>query len=292
MTLYIIANPQAGRGEANDIVQQVKKLSKNPVTVFWTNHENDEANQVERFCHYYQEADNLLILGGDGTLSKVLFHLPKTIPFAYYPTGSGNDFAKSLRISSLEASLKALEKRNKKNITVYRYHEGLLINSLDVGFASWTVYKANHSSLKRIFNWFKVGKLIYSFFAIQSLFKKCHSLITITDKKGMFLDFEDYFFFSLANNTYFGGGIIIWPTASVCHEQLHCVYAKGETFRERLSVLISLLLRRHEKSAYLHHLSLGNCQLTYSKNNLLEIDGEQKKLSELSLKAEQRWIYY
>lgn len=67
--------------------------------------------------------------------------------------------------------------------------------------------------------------------AIQFLLKNpLQASVSLESSEGDNLILNDHFFFSLANNTYFGGGIMIWTTTTVHSENLECVYAKGETF--------------------------------------------------------------
>lgn len=210
MTLYIIANPHAGNHGAKQVISDIEKHHTSDICTLLTRYKNDELHQVERLLKTFDpEKDKLLIVGGDGTLSKVLYHLPANLPFAYYPVGSGNDFARALGIvPNLEALLASLTNLPKE-ITVYSYQEGLVLNSLDLGFAAWVVNQA-------------------------------------------------------AKN-------------------LGCVYAKGEPFFQRLTVLLSLVLKRHEKSSYLNHCSLKQVTVNFPKESLIEIDGEIVSLNEITL---------
>ena len=111
-----------------------------------------------------------MILGGDGTLSKVLYYLPADIPFAYYPVGSGNDFARALGLKKELTHLIESTKQAPKEITVYTYQNGLVLNSLDLGFASWVINHVEQYQLKAKLQGFKpygwVGTILpraYSF---------------------------------------------------------------------------------------------------------------------------------
>lgn len=218
--------------------------------------------------------------------------MPANLPFAYYPVGSGNDFACTLGIvPNLDTLLVSLTNQP-KGITVYSYQEGLVLNSLDLGFAAWVVNQAANSTLKTVLNKCHLGKLTYVATTIQFLLKNpLQASVSLESSEGDNLTLDDHFFFSLANNTYFGGGIMIWPTAIVHSENLECVYAKGETFFQRLTVLLSFVLRRHEKSSYLNHCSLKQVTVNFPKESLIEIDGEIVSLNEITLSSQKRYIY-
>ncbi|MFX4006274.1 hypothetical protein ACJBX6_11620, partial [Streptococcus suis] len=58
----------------------------------------------------------------------------------------------------------------------------------------------------------KRGKLTYLFFGIKTLLSKQAINLELTlDEKSY--QFDNLFFISVANSVYFGGGIMIWPTA-------------------------------------------------------------------------------
>ena len=281
MTLYIIANPHAGNHGAKQVISDIEKHHTSDICTLLTRYKNDELHQVEKLLKTFDpEKDKLLIVGGDGTLSKVLYHLPANLPFAYYPV-----------VPNLDTLLVSLTNQP-KGITVYSYQECLVLNSLDLGFAAWVVNQATNSTLKTVLNKCHLGKLTYVAIAIQFLLKNpLQASVSLESSEGDNLILNDHFFFSLANNTYFGGGIMIWPTATVHSENLECVYAKGETFFQRLTVLLSLVLKRHEKSSYLNHCSLKQVTVNFPKESLIEIDGEIVSLNEITLSSQKRYIY-
>lgn len=289
MMLYIMANPHAGNHGTKQVISDIEKHHTSDICTLLTRYKNDELHQVERLLKTFDpEKDKLLIVGGDGTLSKVLYHLLANLPFAYCPVGFGNDFARALGIvPNLEALLASLTNLPKE-ITVYSYQEGLVLNSLDLGFAAWVVNQAANSTLKTVLNKCHFGKLTYVATAIHFLLK--NPLQASVSSEGDNLTLDDHFFFSLANNTYFGGVIMIWPMATVHSENLECVYAKGETFLQRLTVLLSLVLKRHEKLSYLNHCSLKQVTVNFPKESLIEIDGEVVSLNEITLSPQKRYI--
>ncbi len=292
MTLYIIANPHAGNHGAKQIINEIEKQDVESC-IFLTQYKNNEAQQVKKILKTFEASkDNILIVGGDGTLSKVLHHLPAEIPFAYYPVGSGNDFARALHLTTdLEKMLVSLNK-TPKEITVYSYQEGLILNSLDLGFAAGVVNQAANSTLKTVLNKCRLGKLTYIAMAIQFLLKNpIKASVSLESSEEAQMTLTDHFFFSLANNTYFGGGIMIWPTATVHSENLECVYAKGDTFLQRLSVLLTLVLKKHEKSSLLNHSSVKKINLKFPEQSLIEIDGEIVSLEEITLLPQKRYIH-
>ena len=104
MTLYIIANSHSGNRSAKDIIATLKTHSEQNVITFLRDIEMMKKIKLSKFKIFQCSQDKLLILGGDGTLSKVLYYWPAEIPFAYYPIGSGNDFARALGLRKIQFS--------------------------------------------------------------------------------------------------------------------------------------------------------------------------------------------
>ena len=74
MTLCIIANPHSGNRSTKEVIKRLKNKLNQEIAVFLTRYPDDEENQVNDVLETFQpEKDRLLILGGDGTLSKVLY---------------------------------------------------------------------------------------------------------------------------------------------------------------------------------------------------------------------------
>lgn len=86
--------------------------------------------------------------------------------------GSGNDFARALGLKKDLTHLIESTKQALKEITVYTYQKGLVLNSLDLGFASWVINHVEQSQLKTKLNKYHLGKLTYILTAIQCLIKK------------------------------------------------------------------------------------------------------------------------
>lgn len=291
MTLFIIANPQAGNGGADKIVDKVKNLvTSEEVTVLMTEKRDDEAYQVKRLLALMSDTDKLLVIGGDGTLSKVLFHLPVGIPIAYFPVGSGNDFAHALKLLNLENSIEAMLSNKVEPFYCYHFESGVIINSLDLGFPAYVVYTAEKSQLKYWLNKIHLGKLIYLIIALKSLFKSPLAQVEIV-KDGHNLKLDNLYLFSLANNTYFGGGITIWPNASALTPDIELVYASHLNLIQRINLLLHIVLNRHTKTNNLKHEKISDITVNFPQDSLIEIDGEIVTLNTIHLKKELHYIY-
>ncbi|MGT2750064.1 diacylglycerol/lipid kinase family protein [Streptococcus orisasini] len=290
--LYILVNPNAGdkKGLKKAIVIQ-KTYPQFKAKIYLTQCADDEINQLTQILAAYQsDQDQLLIIGGDGTLSKVLLALPKDIPFAYLASGSGNDFNRSLP-ASLEMVMEALKKRRTQEISVFQSANHLILNSLGFGFDARVISYSQHSSLKRWLNQFGLGKLTYLLLGIRSAFSRKSVSLTIKDAKGHSQKLSDLFLFVLANTAYFGGGITIWPEASVKTNQIDLVYLKKGTVFQNIQGLLALVLKKHQKSSRLKHESYTELTLDCYKPTAAQVDGELTEIVRETFTCQKRKIY-
>ncbi|MGT2911974.1 diacylglycerol/lipid kinase family protein [Streptococcus cameli] len=289
MVLYILANPNAGSRSANQIMEQLLPHFSE-TRIFKTCCKGDEKNQVKSLLQTFrQERDQLVIIGGDGTLSTVLDSLPKTIPFAYLPAGSGNDFARFLQLNT-EQTISALKQNKTEEITLLEYEQGIIINSLDAGFAAQVIAYSENSSLKRWLNFLKLGKLTYLVFSIVTLFKNIRFSVQI-EQDGRTKHYHNLFFLSVANSAYFGGGILIWPTATPKKSHHDLVTISYGSFLQKILSLLDLVFKRHEESPYLEHSQGMLLRILFEKEQVIQVDGESQILKETSIRSHQRKIY-
>lgn len=290
--LYILVNPHAGDKSGLKKAKRIReRYPQLKAEIYLTRCADDEINQLTKILHCYQsDQDQLLIIGGDGTLSKVLFALPKEIPFAYLASGSGNDFSRSLP-ARLETVMEALQKRRLQTISVFQSANYLILNSLGLGFDARVISYSEKSSLKKRLNQLCLGKLTYLLFGIRSAFSRESVSLTLTDAEGRSQKLSDLFLFVLANTAYFGGGIMIWPEASLKTNQLELVYLEKGTVFQNIRGLLTLLMKKHEQNPRLKHESFTELTVDCSEPTAAQIDGELTEISSETFTCQQRKIY-
>lgn len=99
--LFFIYNPHSGRGQIRsklfDILQTFSDAGYE-MTVYPTKAEKDATCQIQ---HLPDDYDLVVCSGGDGTMDEVVQGMmlrEKKIPLGYIPSGTVNDFARSLKI--------------------------------------------------------------------------------------------------------------------------------------------------------------------------------------------------
>ncbi|MBP2620229.1 diacylglycerol/lipid kinase family protein [Streptococcus panodentis] len=291
--IYLLVNPHSGDKSGLTKARRLQETYADlEINIYVTQQKDDEWKQLERILQNYQASkDRLLVIGGDGTLSKVLSYWPKEEPLAYLPAGSANDFIKGFGGLPAEKVLEAMNTNRTRTIHVFKSKNYLILNSLGIGFDARVINYSEHSALKSFFNRLHLGKFIYLVFGIRSVFSKKSASISLTDAEGRQVKFKNPFLFVLANTAYFGGGVMIWPQASVETEHLDLVYLQKRNLYYHISGLLALLFRQHDSSKKLQHKVYTAVKLKCSEPTLAQIDGESVLLQEETFICQVRKIY-
>lgn len=164
----------------------------------------------------------IVVLGGDGTLNEVINGIRQAeyVTLGYIPTGSSNDFARSLGIkknllTNLEMILKpsafklldcgeALSSgRELRRFSV----------SCGIGFDASITNEALSSPWKARLNSIKLGKLTYVFIALKQIIKLKRTNALLSVDGGRPIPVKKMIFISTHIHRYEGGGFAFTPKA-------------------------------------------------------------------------------
>lgn len=223
---YFIINPHSKSGYGMSIWKKVETILKEREVTYearfteYTGHAQKLARQIadlSRPC-------TLSVLGGDGTLNEVINGLVQTdfshITLGYIPTGSGNDFARGLKLpTDVEKCIHAILSPSlcvpvdiglARTQNTSRY----FIVSSGIGYDADICRNVMVSALKKAMNKIHLGKLTYVLIALKLLiqYKACPVSIRI-DKSEAF-SLPRFLFITGMNTQYEGGGVKFCPDAN------------------------------------------------------------------------------
>ena len=205
----LIANPAAGRGKANAAVLQVVELFKAKGATFDLELTTAPQQAAEIARKALKEFDVIVAVGGDGTVNEIVpGMLFSGKPLGIIPSGSGNDFIKSLGIpNSIEAAVAIVLKGGERVIDAGKINGRYFANGVGIGFdaaVNRASYEINHS---------KRGLLLYVCALVRTLgrFDPVPVKITIN---GETIE-QDIFLLTIGNGTTCGGGFRLTPHAKV-----------------------------------------------------------------------------
>ncbi|MFA5693450.1 MAG: diacylglycerol kinase family protein [Acholeplasmataceae bacterium] len=215
----ILFNPLSSQGLSVNLAKKLgEKLIKENKTVKILN--ILEIIDVKDFLNGFDEDDEIIIVGGDGTLHRVANKVKDFMikPKVYmYKAGTGNDFIRTVKVidnlALINPHLKKLPSLTINNT------EQLFINGVGIGLDGMVCYKVNQSKqLKNKSNYFK--NAFKSF--IES---KPFDLDVNIDGKDIKL--KKVWLATVMNSKYFGGGMKIAPKKLRDSNDLELVVVKS-----------------------------------------------------------------
>lgn len=279
-----IINPTSSSGRGAKIWEQIEDiLQENGIayTCHFLTGPDDAAKTAGELSRDAQER-TIVVLGGDGTINEVIsgfLHL-EHIRFAYIPTGSGNDFARSLGLpqdpfACLDMIL------HSSNVT--RIHLGTAVYggkkrrfavSSGMGFDAEVCHISLSSGLKKFLNMLHIGKLVYLLGALRLLgrIKNCDITVTLDDAQS--ITYHDAWFATAMNMKYEGGGFMFCPNASPEDDELDFIVAGGISKKTILTYLPKALKGRHVGLPGIHILRCRQVTLCPDRPLCTHADGE------------------
>jgi diacylglycerol kinase family enzyme len=203
---YVLYNPLASNKNGEEKAHRITEHTQNPYYAFVdiTTLSKEELDSI------IEDAEEIVLAGGDGTLNSFVNLLDNNIPdktIYFYPIGSGNDFVRDVREEDKEGSLIKLNKYIKDlpkieiNGKSHRFINGAGYG-VD-GFSCAMVEKKTKEDASK-----KCSYVLEAFLGIMYAYKPGKAKITVD---GVTTEYENVWMISAMNGRYFGGGVKIAP---------------------------------------------------------------------------------
>jgi diacylglycerol kinase (ATP) len=205
----LIANPAAGRGRSRELVARIVEIFTSRRAAFDLDYTRGPGDAARIARESAGEFDVIVVIGGDGSINDIIpGMLFSPWPLGIIPAGSGNDFIKSLNISSrLENAVDTVLRGEAKVIDVGRINGRFFANGVGMGFdaaVNRESYAVNNS---------KRGLLLYVWALARTLGKYDPVALKITMNGETFA--RDTFMLTVGNGTTVGGGFKLTPHAMI-----------------------------------------------------------------------------
>ena len=256
MKYVFIINPASGKTDYDKIKQNIMKTLENEeYEIYETKAPKEAAEIASRFKN--EENTIVYSVGGDGTLNEVVNGIAEgKCKLGIIPTGSGNDFYRTLKEAQTENVRLDLGKVNG------RY----FINIASVGMDAETCNNANKIKSKIKLQSSYYLALIHTFLTFKS-----KSLKLKIDKN---VYAGDYIIAAICNGKYYGGGFKIAPVASFDDNQFDIYLVSKAGKLKLIKILLALLKSEHEKYNEVRKYTGKNITITSENNLIVNIDGE------------------
>ena len=224
---YFIINPNSRSGKAALIWKNLEKVLQErniEYKTFFTEYKDHAALLAASITARLSENTSLKLIavGGDGTIQEVLSGIRdlSRITFGYIPTGSGNDFCRSMKLP--QDPMRALElilsdtrphPMDVPHISCGSNSSRFAI-SCGIGFDAAVCHEVGITPMKKVLNKIGLGKLVYLFVALKQLFFLKPSPMTLVMDENRVENFSRVYFTAVMNQKYEGGGFKFCPDAS------------------------------------------------------------------------------
>ena len=223
--LHIIENSSSGsdkKGILDHIIKPYLSDAGEQYKIYHSKKPGDIASIAAEITAS-DETVRILLLGGDGSINELLSGIRDTrkVILSLIPTGSGNDFARSVGIpKDIKLALDIAVKRGRTSIIdlgEITYDDGTsrkFIISSGIGFDAAVCEEAMHSKLKKSLNKIKLGKLSYGLIAIKQIFGADRPDGSIRFDNDEEIPLKKVLFSAFMNEPFEGGGFKFGPNAS------------------------------------------------------------------------------
>lgn len=283
----LIYNPGSGKGKsahrAKDFAEHWKKRFSKDLILRPTASFHD----IRIAAQENSNADLLIFMGGDGTLSESLQGLvskndfkPLSKPVGLLPGGTGNSFIRDFGITNYEDGRDALLEAVEKNsivdidmaIVTYITNKNEKVTRICFNiFGVGVVADAAETAIKMRF----LGDLNYVVGTIKSAFttKSLNVNLHIDGRKHFF----DGKMLSINNSRFTGGAIEIAPAVRVNDGRLFLMLPEETTVKAILALFPTVMKGKHLDHPKIKHEFVKEVKLVRDRAFLMNIDGELEK---------------
>ncbi|WP_434311338.1 diacylglycerol/lipid kinase family protein [Hominifimenecus sp. rT4P-3] len=288
--LRFIINPHSRSGKGKKIWENLKSLLPQDLIYqqFFTEYPGHGSKLAAQLTKEKEEpAPIVTIMGGDGSLNEALngFHMENAPVLGYLPTGSGNDFARGMKLPADPAQALA-HILNPKYF--YQLDYGAVcygdkarpasrrfLVSCGMGYDAAVCHQMNQTKIKKLLNAVHMGKISYLIIGIQQIIHCRFTDGTLKVDKQASIPLKNIAFISCHNLPYEGGGFPFAPGAKVDDGYLDlCIVTAKSRLRFTAVLFTAMLGGRHTR---LNGVKLIRCREASLRLNAplpLHTDGE------------------
>ncbi len=285
---YFIVNPQSKGGKGEKIWGKLEKLL-NDWQIDYKCYKTEKPGDAKIFARELTEGIKepriIVAVGGDGTVNEILDGLCfcGPITFGYIPTGSGNDLARSLRLSKnpKKCLKKILHPKYHRQLDygVVSYGEDIIDHrrfcvSAGIGMDAAVCHNVLYSRSRKILNRFHAGRLVYVLLGIRQLIlaKPSKGYLVLDGVKKV--EFNHIYFISSHIHPYEGGGFKFAPKADPSDGVLTISVASCKEKKNLVPLLISAYLGQKKSKRSLRTYECREARIHVDRPMAVHVDGE------------------
>lgn len=272
--ITIIINATAGKGLGKEKIEILIQVLKEHRLEYRLHYSEYHGHVKILAAEYASCSTKIITLGGDGTIQEAiegLISVDWPCPLAIIPTGTGNDFAKTLKIpldytNALHLALSGNEKLYYLGICNSKYFANVVSTGIDAEIVK------NRLLLKKVL----YGPLSYLISSILTiLIYKPREYMIVTD----FASYKgSYYLIAVGNGNFYGNGMNVTPEGSPSSKMLNLVLVRKTNRFRLLTLLPTIYTGKHILSPYAESILTSSVKITcLTGEQLINSDGELEK---------------
>jgi diacylglycerol kinase (ATP) len=263
-------NPAAGRGGIRSTLPKVLEAfsARGIGAAYETSGPGEEEELAVRAIQ--NGVTTIVAVGGDGTCGRIANAILRSATpcrLAVVPTGTGNDFAKTLGVSRYtpEQVASLVVRREATRIDVGVADGNYFLNSCGFGFDASVLEASNRVR-------FLKGDAVYIYAALGQLFTYRGIEVSANGAPGV--KGGRMLMVTVSNGRSLGGAFKIAPNASVVDGWLDACFFSDSNVVERVRLFVGAMRGTHIGMRPVSAASVQQLALTFDSSPLMEVDGE------------------
>ncbi|MDO4567657.1 MAG: diacylglycerol kinase family lipid kinase [Clostridia bacterium] len=282
---YFVVNPVAGAGKCSELFTQTMSVLDSRGVAYSYGYTGGTDDAV----HMAHDAaldgyDAVVAVGGDGTAQDVARGVYGTgAPMMVFPFGTGNDFARALRIpTGCDECVEVLLSGFSRNVDIGRANGNLFLNVSGFGFDT-DVLKNTEEYKKRY-----TGMKPYLLGIVKTMLHLNRMQLTV-EADDRVLECESLLI-AVANGTHFGGGMNVSPASDPFDGYFDVCLIRSISFPLFISLLPQFVKGKHIGKKPVEYFKTKRLAVSSSVEYELNLDGELKSVTPALFEIEESAI--
>lgn len=282
---HFIVNPKSQSGHGLHIWHQIEEILKEKeviYTVLMTRYPS-HATELTRQLTQDMTKKIIIVLGGDGTVNEVINGIehPDTVTLGYIPTGSCNDLARGfnlpldplLSLSRILNHQHYIRSVDQGMLTFSNHKAHLFASNAGMGLDAAIAKRASEFKLKKLLNFFHLGKFIYVAALLQELMNY-HPVDGELTIDGNVHVIKNIYFIAFNVHPYEGGGMKMNPYANPFDQKVDICLVHNVSKLKILLLFPLIFAGKHLLLKGVKHYQGTHFHIKTQKNLWVHSDGE------------------